>query len=282
MARSRGRGTGSNLRLRSTVSRGGPEIVLPEKLEQRHINYFTVSAIAVNKAIDSVIAKLPRVFPKELRTDDKADDLIESATRVYLGAISMGLAKGFVTKTNAAVAIENKLQWKKQIAVEVNAKVKPKARARKLTDILYNQEQGIPKAVQRAWIRQQLSLIRVEGTRRVPSIPDKAFEQLSKIIRDAIERGSLVNDVANELKHLRGVNLRRAKTLASDQILSYHGRMTKIRHENIGVSHYIWRTSGDEAVRESHKKRNGKRYPYKNPKFPTSDSIDGSPGEPVR
>lgn len=274
------RGTGTNLRRRSTGSRGAPEIVLSEKLENRHVNYFIVSAKAVNRAIDGIIAKLSRVFSKELRTDDKTDDLILSAAQAYSVAMSMSRAEIFVEKTNKAADLENEEQWEKQITVEVHAVIGP-SKAQVATDILVANGASIPKAIQRAWIRQQLALIKVEGGKTVPSIPGKAFEQASKIIRDAIGRGALIETVAGELEGLQGINLRRAKTLASDQILTYYSRMTDIRHQSIGVTHYIWRTSRDEAVRHSHRLRNGKRYPYKNPKFPTKDPIDGAPGKPV-
>lgn len=140
-------------------------------------------------------------------------------------------------------------------------------------------EEGISKKTSRAWQQQQLALIKKDGTtgpNAVPSIPQKHFERLEEIIQRAVHGGDRWEDVQAQLRELDGVDARRAEVIARDQTNKYNAIMTQERSKSLGITHYIWRTVGDESVRPEHEDRNGKRFAYDDP------PSDGAPGVPVQ
>ena len=70
---------------------------------------------------------------------------------------------------------------------------------------------------------------------------------------------------------------KRAKLIARDQTQKVNAAVTQGRQSNLGVTEYIWRTSSDERVRESHKSKNGKRFRWDSPPADT-----GHPGQDIQ
>ena len=54
----------------------------------------------------------------------------------------------------------------------------------------------------------------------------------------------------------------RAKLIARTEIARTASGLTMARATHVGATHYIWRTSGDADVRNSHKEMNGKVIPF--------------------
>lgn len=52
--------------------------------------------------------------------------------------------------------------------------------------------------------------------------------------------------------------------------------LTKVRHEELGITHYRWSTSGDERVRDTHIENDGKIFAYDDPPDET-----GHPGHDI-
>ena len=71
-----------------------------------------------------------------------------------------------------------------------------------------------------------------------------------------------------------GYNLRR---LTRDQSQKLNSQLTEVRHKQLGVEEYVWRTSEDEVVRPTHAQNNGKTFAYTNPPAAT-----GNPGNDVQ
>ena len=71
-----------------------------------------------------------------------------------------------------------------------------------------------------------------------------------------------------------GYNLRR---LTRDQTQKTVSKLTEVRHQQLGLEGYIWRTSGDERVRETHAANEGDYYRWNNP-----PEVTGHPGEDVQ
>ena len=57
------------------------------------------------------------------------------------------------------------------------------------------------------------------------------------------------------------------------KFLSLNGQLTKERQTDLGVEQYIWRTVGDERVREEHEILDGEVFSWDNPPEP------GQPGD---
>ena len=85
---------------------------------------------------------------------------------------------------------------------------------------------------------------------------------------------------------------RHAKLIARDQTSKLNSSLTKIRHQEVGIESYIWRTAEDErvvgtpgglypkpsnrAMHGDHYARNGRTFYYDRP------PADGSPGQAIQ
>ena len=119
-------------------------------------------------------------------------------------------------------------------------------------------------------------MVRSEGTPRVPRIPQKHFKVLERTIRIAVHTGIRPEETIKAIQNLEGVTARRAEVIARDQVGKHNGTMNRLRHQQVGITRYRWRTVGDDAVRDAHEARNGVIFEYANP------PPDGNPGEPVQ
>jgi len=75
-----------------------------------------------------------------------------------------------------------------------------------------------------------------------------------------------------------GVSASRAELWARDQTLKLHGQITEQRYQAAGVTEYIWTSSGDERVRESHADLDGTQQTWANPPVTNDAGDTNNPG----
>ena len=83
-----------------------------------------------------------------------------------------------------------------------------------------------------------------------------------------------------EIQKVYGMDRRHAQLIARDQTAKLNGAITRRQQEDAGISEYIWSTSGDSRVRETHAALNNKRFKWNDP--PVVDAKTGRrchPGE---
>lgn len=136
---------------------------------------------------------------------------------------------------------------------------------RVLSDELFHSETGV---VTHALVNEQVELIR--------SIPLKAGERAQELALEALAGGRRADEIASELMKTTEVTESRAKLIARTETARANTYLNLARATSVGSTHYRWITSGDAAVRESHKKMNGKVFAWNDP--PTLD--DGMTGHP--
>lgn len=135
-----------------------------------------------------------------------------------------------------------------------------------------------------AWTQQNVALIKGIG----PEVAAK----VERAVLDAVAAGRLQGDLARELDAAFGFGKDRAALIANDQIGKAYAGVTKHRHEELGITHFFWRTVNDRRVRgtpggkfprakPSHYERNGKRYAYADPPRGRNGEPE-LPGTPVR
>ena len=71
-----------------------------------------------------------------------------------------------------------------------------------------------------------------------------------------------VEELKADLVERGNVSESRAELIARDQTLKLNGAITQIRQENAGITEYIWSTSLDERVRETHAALEGQRFAW--------------------
>lgn len=105
-------------------------------------------------------------------------------------------------------------------------------------------------ATARSWARENAALI--------TNITDKTMTEIEGIAQRAVRSGANPRDVARDIQKRFDVSEARARLIARDQISKLNGQITRERNEALGIDKYVWSTSEDERVRDSHRVMNGK------------------------
>lgn len=99
----------------------------------------------------------------------------------------------------------------------------------------------------------------------IKSLPIKAGERAQQLAVDATVNGRRAEDVVADLRNIGNVTEARAMLIARTEIAKANSTMTQARSAAVGSQAYIWRTAGDEAVRESHAEMEGEVVRWDSP-----------------
>jgi SPP1 gp7 family putative phage head morphogenesis protein len=116
----------------------------------------------------------------------------------------------------------------------------------------------------------------IENVALIKDLPTKTLAEIEGIVNRGVTRGALHGDLAKEIQERLEIGVNRAKLIARDQVGKFYGNVTKVRQEAMGVTEFIWRSVGDERVRDEHVSLNGRKFKWKE-----GAGGEGIPGEPV-
>lgn len=118
------------------------------------------------------------------------------------------------------------------------------------------------------------------NARLIKDIPHKTMDQIKNTTIETLRSGRNVEDMTNEIYDIMAertdVTDSRARLIARDQVSKLNGALTQQRQRDIGVDSYIWRTVGDERVRDTHESVDGETFSWDSP---PSETDDNHPGE---
>lgn len=98
---------------------------------------------------------------------------------------------------------------------------------------------------------------------------------IAAAVQRNVELGGSTRELAEELSDRFGFFEEHAAFIARDQVGKLQGQSTAARQQSLGLTRFVWRTAGDERVRDEHVDRDGEVYEY-------DDPPDGElPGEPI-
>jgi len=124
------------------------------------------------------------------------------------------------------------------------------------------------------WLSAEYKTFTRENVSLIKSIPDQFFDKVERSIIKNVRQGALTKDIKAEILKNYDVSESRAALIARDQVGKFNGNLNQLRQTNVGVAKYIWSTSGDERVRDSHASKEGKTFSWNDPPSDT-----GHPGE---
>jgi len=116
-----------------------------------------------------------------------------------------------------------------------------------------------------------------ENIRLIKSIDERYFNDVREVISTGLQKGMTAEQLAKQVRLRFHVTESRAKLIARDQVGKFHARMDKERHEELGITRFIWSTSLDERVREDHRALEGKIFTYAQ-----GHPTEGLPGQPIQ
>lgn len=99
----------------------------------------------------------------------------------------------------------------------------------------------------------------------ITSLPLDAAERVHKLTLEGITKGGRAKQVAQEIMRSGEVSKSRANLIARTEVSRTATDFTRARAESVGSTHFIWRTSQDSDVRESHRRLNGKTFRWDDP-----------------
>ncbi len=114
------------------------------------------------------------------------------------------------------------------------------------------------------------------NTTLIQSVSERFFGELEQITYKGLINGTLYSDMADEIASRFGVADSRAELIARDQSSKLNGQLNELRQSELGVDKYVWRTSLDERVRESHAEKEGEEFAWEDPPSDT-----GNPGDDI-
>jgi SPP1 gp7 family putative phage head morphogenesis protein len=163
-----------------------------------------------------------------------------------------------------------------QILRQIPSKVGPKFE-RLAKAIASKNKEALAKAVGISafdlGITPEIAAARDRNIRLVEDAARAYAQQVREIFDDPDAQNLRVEELKAKLLERADVSKSRAELIARDQILKLNGRITQIRQQMAGVQSYVWSTSKDERVRESHQELEGETFSWSAP-----PSV-GHPGE---
>lgn len=123
---------------------------------------------------------------------------------------------------------------------------------------------------------QTLRELQAEQVKLITSLPTEAAERVQRLALAGVENSSRAGTIYKELMDTGEVTKSRANTIARTETSRVASNLVESRAKHVGSEGYIWRTSKDTDVRDSHKKMEGKFVPWDKP--PTLDGLTGHAG----
>ena len=112
--------------------------------------------------------------------------------------------------------------------------------------------------------------------RLIKSLPLDAAQRVHDLSTRALIEGGRAGEIAGLIMATGKVSKGRANTIARTEVSRASSVFTQCRAEDLGSDGYIWRTSNDLDVRQSHREMNGKFVKWDEP--PTLDRMTGHAG----
>lgn len=202
----------------------------------------------VAKTVGDIIAAFPPGDPASLPP-------LEQALRRYSEALDPW-ARAVAGRMIAEVATRDAKTWQ-ELSQQIGRALR----------------QEIEQAPTGQAMRQRLE----ENVSLIKSLPIEAAERVHKLTLSAITTGRRAEDIAREIAASGKVADSRAQTIARTEVARTATALTMARAEYIGSEGYVWMTSRDSRVRDSHAAMNGKFVRWSDP--PTLDGMRGHAGE---
>lgn len=125
-------------------------------------------------------------------------------------------------------------------------------------------------------IAEKVNAMTTDNVQLIKSIRSQYLDKVQNAVTQAVVSGTLNKDLVQQIKDIGKTTEKRAIFIARDQSSKLNAALTQARHEDVGIKKYMWSTSLDERVRDSHADKEGQIFEYANPPADT-----GNPGHGV-
>lgn len=117
-----------------------------------------------------------------------------------------------------------------------------------------------------------------QGVDLIGSMSSSYFDEVQAQVQAGFEAGRRASSIAKDINRRGEVSESRARFIARDQVSKLNGRLTQKRQGDLGITKYVWRTSGDSRVRSRHRELDGQTFSWDEP--PVVDEATGRKEHP--
>lgn len=114
-------------------------------------------------------------------------------------------------------------------------------------------------------IREVSQIFAHNATKLIQSVETKLLSDVEDTVVRAIQQGTHVKQLRKEIQKKFDVSKNRANLIARDQVGKFYSQLTEHRQTDLGIKEYIWSTSLDERVRDTHASLEGQKFSWDNP-----------------
>jgi SPP1 gp7 family putative phage head morphogenesis protein len=109
----------------------------------------------------------------------------------------------------------------------------------------------------------RIKMIIEENIRLIKSLPERYYDEVSRVIRDGVAKGKGIKTIQSGLKKASDGVISNAKIIARDQVGSTLAEITRQRQTQAGLDRYVWSSVGDNRVRDTHEEWDGQIFTWK-------------------
>lgn len=245
-------------KLRRKKKRTGPTITNPKSPEVKYRRQLSQLTRLLKESVNTDLVPILKQLESEYIADSYArtlEEVFNNLRRSFSGIETQAkiVASDFVDNTN----IVNRERFYRAMDNALGIKLENLIQNEGLEDILV------------ATTRSNVGLIR--------SIPEEYFKQIETIVFDGVTRGNAATSMIKQIQKIGKNTTQRARLIARDQTSKLNSALSQQRQQNLGVEEYVWRTAGDDRVRETHRAHNGKIFRWDDPPPDT-----GHPGQDIQ
>lgn len=110
----------------------------------------------------------------------------------------------------------------------------------------------------------------------IKSLSQRHLNRIEFAVMASLQAGTLNTSLADDLSKIEGITQNRARLIARDQLGKINSRLSQLRQQSLGITHYTWSTSLDERVRKRHANWEGDLIAWDSP------PPNGHPGQPIQ
>ena len=228
----------------------------PEQTEREFQRVTNAYMQLLNKRLKEYLPQISRAAKAEHLDDARSDGLLDFLAKVMhlLVKLASDLQKDMeefglydrIERIAKNTKRTTSREWKKDVKATLGID---------LLDDYYEGE--FYEELLKKWIEDNVALIK--------TIPQDTLGEMREVILDGYRNGKLTKDIAKEIQHIYGVEKRHAQFIARDQTAKLNAQISRKQQEDAGVKEYVWSTSGDSRVRDSHRALNNKRFRWDDP-----------------
>lgn len=244
-----------NLRGRErAVSKIVPTYPISAERECKRVarNYFKI----LDRYMKEYLPPLLKAYKCDVRTDAKSDDItaFRIRTEKSISKMTSELEKALkhfgmtdqLEKVSKITQTHSVKEWRKTVKAAVGIDI---------SETYY--KGGIFEQVRKAWVD---SIAQLASDLIKETVQDMS-SQIITGYQTGVPYETILEELQKTFNNSRGI----IESLAADQVSSLNSELVERQQRDAGVKNYIWKSMGDDRVRQSHRAFDGKMFSWDAP-----------------